>query len=271
MKPSFVNHQKPFLTSVITEETPEQSLYAIRTSEFDGAEAYLYDLRELDVKFHTKEVLSRIFLSTDKPVMVFYYRNRPHIPQVTDEQRAAAYLLSVEAGASAVDIIGDLFDPSSLELSRNPAAMAKHRELIKEIHDRGGEAMLSNHALVPMTTAQVLDHAKVLEDQGPDMVKIVSKADSEETLVEAFKTTLELKRQLKVPFIYIAMGNFGQIHRIFGPMLGSACCFCVPYYNKDSTWEQPLLRSTRQVFDNITFEIPRRAFEGGGDGSTLRG
>ncbi|GHT46230.1 hypothetical protein FACS189454_07040 [Planctomycetales bacterium] len=246
---------------MITEETPENSLYAIRTSEFDGADAYLYDLCQLNVKHHNKAALSRIFLSTDKPVMVYYYRRNP---AVSDEDRAKAYLLSAEAGVSAVDVIADLFDRSPLELSRNPAAMTKRKELIKEIHDRGGEAMLSNHAMVVMTTAQVLEHAKVMEDQGPDMVKIVSKADSEDTLVDSFKTTLELKRHLSVPFIYITMGNYGQIQRIVGPMLGSACTFCVPYYNKDSTWEQPLLRATRQVFDNAIWQIPRRAFEAGG-------
>jgi 3-dehydroquinate dehydratase len=263
MRPGFVHHSKPFLCSVITEETPENSLYAIRTSEFDGAEAYLFDLRQLDVKYHNKEDLSRIFLSTDKPLMVYYYRNRPHIPQVSDEDRAKSYLLSVEAGASAVDIIADLYEPSPLEICKNPAIIAKHQKLIEEIHKRGGEAMLTSHTNAVMSTAQVLEHAKALENRGPDMLKIVSRADSEDALLEALQTTAALKRQLKIPYIYISAGDYGKIQRIVGPMLGSALTFCVPYYNKDSTLEQPLLRSTRQVYNNFNWRLPQRAVEGG--------
>jgi hypothetical protein len=261
MRPSFVNHSKPFLCSVITEETPENSIYAIRTSEFDGAEAYLYDLRQLNVKYHNREDLSRIFLSTDKPLMVYYYRNRPHIPQVSDEDRAKSYLLSVEAGASAVDVIADLYEPSPFEICKNPAIITRQQSLIEEIPKRGGEAMLTSHTNAVMTTAQVLEHAKMLEDRGPDMLKIVSIANSEDALLEALQTTVALKRRLRVPYIYISAGDYGKIQRIVGPMLGSALTFCVPYYNKDSTLEQPLLRSTRQVYNNFSWKPPRRAIE----------
>ena len=249
MRASFVNHRKPFLCSVITEETPEMSIYAIRSSEFDGAEAYLYDLRQLDIKYHTREALTRIFNATDKPIMVYYYR-RANRPPVSDEVRAQTYLLSIEAGASAVDLMADLFDPSPLELTYNQDAIAKQMELIAAIRERGGEAMVSNHTLVPMSTEKVLEHARAILTRKPDMLKIVPRAATEEDLLEAFNTTAALRKELTIPFIHIVMGKYNAIHRVVGPMLGSALCFCVPYYNKDSTLEQPLLRATREVFRN---------------------
>jgi 3-dehydroquinate dehydratase type I len=261
MRPSFVNHPKPFLCSVITEETPENSIYAIRTSEFDGAEAYLYDLKQLDRKYHNKEDLSRIFLSTDKPVIVYYYRKLGR-PAVSDEERVTSFLTSVEAGASAVDMMADLFDPSPLEISRKPETVEKQKRLIDEIHKRGGEAMISNHTMVQMTTEQVLEHAETIQARGPDMLKIVPRVNNEQDLLEAFRTTVALKEKLTIPFIHIVMGPYNKIHRIVGPMLGSSCCFCVPYYNKDATLEQPLLRATREVFNNFVWRAVSKDLEG---------
>jgi hypothetical protein len=251
MKHSFVHLAKPFLCSVITEETPENSIHAIRTSEYDGSQAFLYDLRQLNVKYHNREDLARIFSTTDKPIMLYYYRGRPHIPEVSDEERVRSYLAGVEAGASAVDVMGDLFDPSPMQITQNGEAIEKQKRLIKDIRDRGGEAMISCHTLVKMSTEEVLSQVKeIVETRKPDMVKIVPRIETEDELLEAFQTTVALKRELSIPFIHIAMGAYNRIHRIVGPMLGSSLCFCVPYYNKDATLEQPLLRATRQVFDN---------------------
>jgi 3-dehydroquinate dehydratase len=250
-KTSFVKLPKPFLCSVITEETPENSINAIRISEYEGAEAFLYDLRELNVKYHNKEDLSKIFSITDKPIMVYYYRRWEHIPAVNDEERAKAYLTAIEAGASAVDMMGDLFDPCPMEISRKIDIIEKQRKLMKDIRERGGEVMISCHTLVRMSTEEILSQVReVVNTREPDMVKIVPRVETEDELLEAFRSTATLKRELKIPFIHIAMGTYNRIHRIVGPMLGSSLCFCVPYYNKDVTLEQPLLRATRKIFDN---------------------
>lgn len=261
-RPSFVAVPQPFLCSVITEVTPDDAIRAMRTSEFDGAQAFLFDLRKLAVEFHTLDDLRRIFLATSLPVMVYYYR-RPvagFVP-VSDEVRAETFRLAVQAGASAVDMMADLFDPNERELSFDEAALARQKRLMDELHALGGEVMLSSHTLVPMSTEEVIAHAQQLESRGPDMVKIVPRVPTEDDLLEAMRTTVELRRVLRSPFIHIVMGEYNRPHRIMGPVLGSALCFCAPYYNEDSTLEQPLLRATRSVFDNFVWRAPRSSGE----------
>jgi 3-dehydroquinate dehydratase len=261
-RPSFVGLPRPALCAVITEVTPDAAIRTMRNSEFDGADAFLFDLRKLDRAFHTSEQLASIFLSTDKPVMVYYYR-RPvrGFEPVSDEVRAETFLACVEAGASAVDIMADLFDPNDLELSRHPEAVERQRDLMERIRSLGGEPMLSSHTLVPMTTEAVVAHVKELVERGPDMVKIVPRVETEDDLLEAMRTTVALRNAVDLPFIHIVMGEYNRIHRIIGPTLGSAVCFCVPYYAEDATLEQPLLRATRQVFDNFVWRNPRSVVE----------
>lgn len=245
---------RPFLCAVITEPTPESAIHAIRTAEFDGARAYLLDLLQLRRQFHTLQDLRRIICSTHKPVMVYYYR-RPGAQwdQVSDDVRADAFKLSVEAGAAAVDMMADFFDPSPLELSHNADAIARQKDFICLVHDLGGEVLISSHTMVPMSTDEVLGHVRHMLERQPDLVKIVPRVPTERSLLEAFATTVALRHELDRPFIHIAMGEYNAIHRIVGPLLGSAACFCVPYYNEGSTIEQPLLRSTRLVFDNLVW------------------
>lgn len=261
-RPSFVQLPAPVLSAVITEATPGESIRTIRTAEFEGAQAFLYDLRKLERQYHTEEHLASIFRATDRPVMVYYYR-RPMrgFEAVSDEIRAETFLTSVAAGASAVDVMADLFDPNEIELTRDPAAIERQQALMSDIRRLGGEVMLSSHTLVAMSTAEVLSHAQELAARGPDMVKIVPRVPTEEDLLEAMRTTVALRRALTIPFIHIVMGEYNRIHRIVGPTLGSAVCFCTPYFNEDATLEQPLLRSTKQVFDNFVWQTPRTVTE----------
>jgi len=260
-RPSFVNLPKPFLCSVITEVTVDAAVRAIRVSDFDGAQAFLFDLLALDRAHHNADDLRRIFLSTDKPIMVYYYRrvSNRHEP-VTDDTRAESFLLSVEAGASAVDMMADLFDHNELELSRDPEVIRRQKELIHQIRDFGAEVMVSSHTMIKMSTAEVLAHVEAMLDREPDMVKIVPRVPTIDDLTEAFQTTVALDRMLSIPFIHIVMGEYNKIHRIVGPMLGSSLCFCVPYYNEGVTLEQPLLRATREVFNNFSWR-PARSVE----------
>ena len=263
MRPSFVNQMKPFLVSVVTDTDPDACICTMRDSEFEGAQAYDLHLRHLERKYHNYKDIRRIVLSTNKPVMTIYYRRQAtqisDAPgtSLTDDERAEAYLMSIKAGASAIDMMGDLFDPSPLEISRKPEIVEKQKRFIEQIHTEGGEVILSSHTWVVMDTAQVLEHASELASRGADMVKIAAKVESEDDLVEAFKTTIAMKRELKVPFIHICMGEHGKIHRIVGPMLGSSLVFCVNRYSLRSTKDQPQLRATREVFNNFEWRPSR--------------
>ena len=71
------------------------------------------------------------------------------------------------------------------------------------------------------------------------------------------KTTISLKKELKLPFIHIVMGQYGKMHRFVGPMLGSSLVFCVESYTPTGHKEQPLVRSAKAVFDNLDWRIAR--------------
>lgn len=262
MKPSFANLPKPFIASVITESDPDSCIAAIRNSEYDGAHAFDLHLRSLEQQYHNTHDLGRIIKSTSRPMLMINYRSNEHwAGQASDEDRVESHLMAVKAGASACDIMGDMYDPSPLEISYKPEAIDKQKRLIDKIHKMGSEVLMSSHTWVSMNTEQTIEHMKALESRGADMVKIANAVDSEEELLEAFRTTVELKKELNVPFVHICMGEFGKIHRFVGPLLGSSLIFCVQQYTQRGHKEQPLVRAAKAVFDNLDWRVARSAIE----------
>ena len=262
MKPSFVNQPKPFIVSVVTEPDPDSAIAVIRNSEYDGANAIDLHLRALETRYHNAGDLERIIKSTSRPVMLINYRgNAAFAGQNSDEERLESIRTGLRAGASAVDIMGDFFSPSPMELSLDPAVIDRQKKLIDEVHSMGSEVIMSSHTYVHMTKEQVTEHMKKLEERGPDMVKIAACVNSEEELCEAFETTVALKKELKVPFIHICMGQYGKMHRFVAPMLGSSLIFCVQSYTPKGHKEQPLIRAARAVFENLDWRVARSALE----------
>ncbi|HML45136.1 MAG TPA: type I 3-dehydroquinate dehydratase [Clostridia bacterium] len=264
MRPSFVQLPKPFIACVVTEPDPDSAIATIRNSEYDGAHAFDLHLRSLEQQYHNKNDLERIIKCTSKPMLMINYRtNSTWAGQATDEERVESHLIAVEAGASACDLMGDLYDPSPLEITHKPEAIDRQRRLIDKLHAKGVEVLMSSHTWVPMTCEQVVEQLKALEARGADMVKVAAAVNNDEELVEAFKTTLALKRELKVPFVHICMGQHGKIHRFVGPMLGSSLIFTVQNYTPKGHKEQPLVRAAKAVFDNLDWRVARSALEEG--------
>jgi 3-dehydroquinate dehydratase type I len=247
---------------VVTDTDPDSCIATIRNSEYDGAEAFDLHLRSLEMQYHNVNDLERIIKCTNKPMLMINYRvDSKWIGQSTDEERIESHLLAVKAGASACDIMGDIYDPSPMELSRKPKIIDKQKRLIDKIHSMGAEVLMSSHTWVPMKCDQVIEHMKEQESRGADMVKVAAAANNEEELIESFRTTVELKKEMKVPFVYICMGEYGKIHRFIGPMLGSSLIFCVQQYTPKGHKEQPLVRAAKAVFDNLDWRVARSAWE----------
>lgn len=256
MRPSFVNLPKPFIVTVVTDPDPDSCIATIRNAEYDGSQAFDLHLRSLEKQYHNEHDLEKIIKSTWRPTMMIYYREDGNWgARYSDDERAEAHLLSVKCGAAACDIMGDMFDPSPMEISYKPEIIEKQKRLIDKIHIMGGEVIMSSHTWVHMSTEQVVEHMKNLEARGADMVKVAAAVNSEEELIEAFQTTMTLKRELKVPFIHICMGQYGKMHRFVGPMLGSSLVFCVQNYTPKGHKEQPLVRAAKAVFENLDWRI----------------
>ena len=157
-----------------------------------------------------------------------------------------------------IDVMGDLYDPSPLELTRNPAAVEKQMRLIDTLHAKGAHVVISSHMPCFRSTEQVVEHLKTVEARGADVVKLVQTADTERELEEALRTTLALRRELKVPFIHLCNGRFSRPHRFFGPALGVSICFAVQRH-ENGAGSQPTLTALKAVLGNLHWNIHETA------------
>jgi 3-dehydroquinate dehydratase len=263
MKPTFVNRKaKPLLVAAISDPRPPECIASIRNSIFDGADGFLLQLETLDPAHLNEEDLRQIIDYTcDRPVLTTNYR-RGEPAQLTDEDLVEQSLIGLRAGVTMLDIPGDTYDPSPMQLSDKPEILDKQRRLVDRVHSLRGEVLMSSHIWAPMSCEEATKHALALEARGADMVKIAMAGHSEDDALEAIKTTALLKRELRVPYLYICMGQYGKLQRAIGPLLGSAMALCVPGYTARSHREQPLLRATRAVMDNLDASIARHEYLG---------
>lgn len=186
--------------------------------------------------------------------MFFFYRNDKW-GDSDDDKRQELLLTAADAGASVIDVMGDLYDPSPMEITHNQAAIDKQKNLIDKIHAKGADVVISSHMPCARTTEQVLEHMRELESRGPDIVKIVTGANTEEELTEAFKTTMTLKRELKTPFIHLCNGKFSRPHRFLGPALGVSVLFAVDRYEERYGMTQPTITAMKAVLENLHWNI----------------
>jgi hypothetical protein len=275
MRPSFVSLPKPFICAVIRDTDPANAIANMKNSQYDGAQAFLFQMSSgFEKRYRNVGDLQKIMNATPHPVLVLNYRENKGDQ---DEELVRELLVAVEAGAAAVDIPADTFDPEPAnwyggtavdpfdpaprELSRRPEVIEKQRKLIDQIHAMGAEVLLSSHTRIVMTAEQVVAHALEMESRGADMVKIVTACLNEDHLVEAFRTTVALKRALKVPFLFHCFGAQGKLTRVVNPMLGSMLVLCNQRYTAQTLHEQPLIHAMRSVFQNVDWSVPSSGSE----------
>lgn len=255
MRRSFLNASKPVITGIFAGQTPAELIAEARCAEFEGADAVAVDLMDLEPEFRNAESLKPVIDSVSLPFMFYFYRNGRQ-PQLDDDARQEVLLAAADAGASAIDVMGDLYDPSPLELTRDPVAIDRQRRLIDKIHDKGADVVMSSHMpTTPRTAEEVLEHLREQKSRGADIAKIVTGVNTEEELVEAFRTTLLVKRELNSPFIHLCNGRFSRPHRFMGPALGVSIFFAVPRYEPRYGMNQPTVRAVRAVLDNLHWNI----------------
>lgn len=248
-KPLFSDKKLPYTVTSLSDPTADKTICTICNAIYDGTDAFMIHLEKLEDKYVNPEDLARIFEYTcDKPIYTMNYRTKNN---KTDEQLITEQIMAVEAGASMIDMMGDMFAPSPLELTHDSEAIRKQQDVIEKIHTLGGEVLLSSHTWVYMTTDELLAHTLELEKRGADFVKIAMTVNSEEEGIDVLKSTWIVKNQLHIPFLHICMGQYGKLHRAIGPMLGSCFALCVQQYTEAGHKEKPLLRAQKAVFDNI--------------------
>ena len=248
---------RTLITHLTGMETPDQIVAEVRGAEFDGADAVALELRQLKPEFRSRKTLETIINSAALPFMVLFYRNDQWNPDSTDETRQQLLFEALEAGAGMIDVMGDLYDPSPDERTRNPAAIARQMKDIAAIHAAGAQVIISSHPNRAMTADEVADQLKSFEDRGADVVKIVTAANTEEEFSEAIRTTLRLRHELKTPFVHLCNGTFGRLQRFVGLSLGVAITFGVHEFHPGG-YSQPKITALKAVQDNIHWQIDRQ-------------
>ena len=289
MKQLFTKLPRPFIVGVIHGKTPQDVMASMRNAGYDGAHAYNLHISKLAPQYLEKDSLKKIIESTCRPVCALYYAYMPYTEQQSSNAnlkgdnealRIEKLLLAVEAGAAAIDMPADTFRAASCEsggkakknsgqlqdgvfeglklsgITFEKAALEKQAQMIDKVHSYGSEVLLSVHTGTVMNSAQTLKLAENLEKRGADMLKIVNACNNHEEMAEGIKTIIELKKNIKTPFLYICQGEYGKLTRVVGPMLGCMLAYCVHEYNESTHLHQPLIKSLRNVLQEVDWTVP---------------
>lgn len=246
MNKRFSSSKVPLLAGVVKERTVKTALDKIHYFEENGATAIDLHLSCLDDEYKTVEGIKQIVDGTSLPILALNYSRRYDWTEIdeSEEDRAELLLKAVEAGVDAVDLLGYSFDVASkekfvgedkysftknnpLEIVTDEQVVEKQKSFIDRVHGAGKEVLLSTHPNIPMNGEQVIDLVKFLAERNPDIIKIVTRCNTEAELTEAFETMRRLTAlNLPQKISFHCCGEMGRMTRLVNPILGSYMCFC---------------------------------------------
>ncbi len=258
MKPTFLNQNKPLVCGMVLNNTPDGMKYRIKNSIYAGADALGIQLCRLGREYHTEESYKAIFSACGgRPIYVTNYRGCKN-EGILDDELMADMKTALLCGGTLADIPGGIYDKDcgmgiNYELTMKSDAAAKQMALIDEIHDMGKEVLMSSHVLKFIPPERVLEIALEHQKRGADIAKIVTAANSDEEMLENFRATLLLKKELKIPFLFLSCGTHTKLHRTIGPQLG--CCMYLAVYEHDENAvpTQPTIAAAKAIRDNLDF------------------
>ena len=192
-KPSFFNRQSAAVTALMAEKSVADFIVQMREAEFAGADALAVELKNLPAEERTEENFKRILCATQLPCMFINYRNCI-VYGDDDEARQRELLLAAECGAEVIDVMGDLFDPSDYELTRNAEAVKKQMALIEKIHSIGSKVIMSSHMKCYRNSDEILEHMQRQSERGADILKLVHHVNSPDELAGAMRTYRQTER-----------------------------------------------------------------------------
>ena len=249
MKLAFLTDYRPTVTVMIQSRTAQNAINTIRNAVYEGADAFGLQICQLaqEERKYLKEIYSS---GADRPFYITNYRGGCN-KGWSDEECMQGLLDGLKLGGTLGDIMGDTFDRSPNELAKRPAAIDKQRKLIDEIHSMGKSVLMSSHLYRYAEADEVLEIAYEHQRRGADIAKIVTAADNEAEEAENIRITSLLKKELKIPFLFLSGGTHYKIHRLVSPMLGSCMSLCVQQYDELATKVQPPLKFVRYVTDHM--------------------
>lgn len=244
----FTTANKPVITVMVDGRTEKRVLELIRlTLEAGGADAFGLQMDGLLREEHTPESISRIVRACEgKPLYVTNYAGNQNAG-LPDEQLCDELLEAIDCGAALADIPADFFHHVPHQITYDEAAVEKQMEVIRKVHQHGGEALMSTHSFCFHNTAEVLRIADAHRYRGADISKIVISANSEEEEFMNYQTELELRRSFRMRHLFLSAGACVKQHRLIGPILGSSLFLTVYERDEYAAKSQPLLKDAFHV------------------------
>jgi 3-dehydroquinate dehydratase len=258
---------RPFIVAVATDRSVDSTLDTILRAAEQGAHAVelnlpaIADANDDELQRMLAEAPVPVYTSCRRaPFMGVYGFREGDVPIWSDDERMERQLAALHFGSCGLDMEMDTFDPhpappmgspeahtftesdgDPAELTDDPAAIARQREIIDEAHLAGAEAILSCHTGRPQSVEQLLAIARRAVERGGDLLKIVTPCRDSADLLAVLQATVELDRCLSIPFILVGAGEAGLISRSIGVNFGSSWVIAQVERTPDGFPDQPLV------------------------------
>ena len=243
---TFLKSDRPIITGMLMSKNKKDILAEIRRIRADGAEAYGFQIENLEEEFKSRENLKEIFDAMyDKPIYCTNYMRGNKTANISWNTLSKQLLMAVELGATLIDIPADMFNSSDMELSMNKQAIEEQVRLIEEIHHIGGEVLMSSHVLRYIPKEVVLTIAEQHKARGADISKIVTEANSISELNQNFEIQSLLESRLGIKHLFLCNGTHCRKHRLLGPLLGS--CLFLTTENAKAGQNQPTVAEAIRI------------------------
>lgn len=217
----------PLLTYMLQGAAAEKMLTDTSQAVQNGADAIGLQLEIIDPQLVNPSFIDDVVKAAEgRPLYVTNYRRGNHSPQKSDDILAQELLEALDHGALIIDVPGNMFAHSDIEINYEPKVIKKQREFIDEIHKRGGIALMSSHMFKFMKRDEVYELAKTHENRGADISKIVTNANTDDELTENLIISAELKNKIGIPYLFLCNGKFCARHRMLTTALGSCMMLC---------------------------------------------
>ena len=218
----FPRSSAPVLTGMLKCRTKERLIPEIERIRKEGARAVGLQYEVLLPSEKSQTTLRTLFSCIgDIPIYFTDYMRSNSTVGITWEDIEGELITALSLGARLIDVPGDMYLSSDMELTRDRAAVFKQKSLISSIHSMGGEALMSSHVLKFVSKSTVLAIADEHFSRGADVSKIVTEANSEAELRENFEISLALAERYGSKTVFLCNGSYARRHRLFAPTLGS--------------------------------------------------
>ena len=241
---------------MVQADNPERIKELVSRALPEGAEAIGMQFCKMLPEYRRPEVYRELFSLTELPTYVTNYRGKPGRQNIgkSDEVLGDELVELAECGATLCDVMGDYYDPTEGELTDDPIAIKRQRDLIGRIHAAGGEVLMSSHVLKFTPAERVLEIARAHAARGADISKIVTGAETVEEEIENLRILALLKKEMKIPFLFLSGGSCNRLSRRLGGTLGNCMTLCVREYDALATPSQPLLSDMVKIRELLSHQ-----------------